>query len=58
MPGQDVDGCPTTQKIGHHLGGHLLRIGADSLGDYAVVSGHSDDNLSSDLRTWVAGDSR
>ena len=56
VPGQDVDRRAAVEKIEHHLGRDLLGIGADSLGDHAVVPGHGDDNLVPDLGQRLAQD--
>jgi hypothetical protein len=46
----------TIEEIDHHLGRDLLGIGADPLGDHAVVPGHRHDDLVPDFGQRLAQD--
>ena len=56
VPGKDVDGRTPQEEVLYHLGRHLLWVGAYSLGDYAVIAGHRNDGLLSEVRDRLSPD--
>ena len=56
VPGQDIDRRSAVEEILYHLRRDRLWISADSLGDYAVITSHCDDNLVLDFGQGLVKD--